>query len=75
MPSDQTDGAVVRLGESIRKALGVKVKDRTSLETLGFGGLHLSCAESVHTLIQLTKVTRVKRGAVGRAVGECAPES
>lgn len=49
MPSDHIDGAVVRAGESIRKALGVRVKDRKSSETLGFDGLHLSCAYIPHT--------------------------
>lgn len=72
MPSDQIDGAVVRPGESIRKALEVKVKDRKSSETLGFDGLHLSYAYILHTLIQLTKETSVKRGAIvaaGKGLG------
>lgn len=43
------------LGENIRKALEVKVKDRKSSETLGCDGLNLSCAYFL------------KRGAVGAA--------
>lgn len=69
MPSDQIDGAVVRPGESIRKALEVKVKDRKSSETLGSDGLHLSCAYILHNAQRKTSVKRGAVGAAGKGLG------